>query len=141
MQPSMDGADAPLKSFRRQSPATPKDDPAWTELRSRMERILDNEVRVFKGRDLELFDRLLDDVDRERVARRVGALLMAGPLCGDLLKAVAQRFTVVVGAPVVVSTATVVEAHDIDQWTTVPEATTMERPISGPLEHVEASLV
>lgn len=114
------------------SAQTPKDSQLWVELRGHMERFLDNEVRVFKDRDLEAFDHLLGDVDKDRVARRVAALLASGPLCGDPLKAVARRFSDLIGAPVVVSTTSHVEAHDIDQWTTVPEATTMDRPLSGP---------
>jgi hypothetical protein len=106
----------------------------WTDLRRHLTHFLDNEVRVLKERDLVPFDSFVQDPDASRAGRQIAALLKAGPLSGDLLLEVARRFEAVVGAPVTVSTVSRIEAHDIDQWTVVPGASTMERPLSGPLQ-------
>lgn len=120
----------------------------WEDIRSDLERLLDNEARVMTGFDLNRLEYIVRNVhDRKAAATVAGLLLQNSHLKGELLAIYAARVGELLGEPIEVHPKHFSPIEENSAWATNPRASTMDaagqdrnlRPNSQPMPKAPAT--
>lgn len=98
----------------------------WLDLRGHLERVVDNEVRLFNEADLIHLDDVVGMTDKALAASLARDFLQHSPLDGELLEIYAARLGIVIGYPITLKLNEHSPIDDRSAWVTNPEAKTFE---------------
>ena len=104
----------------------PKFSEQWLDLRGHLERVVDNEARLFSDAELRHLDDIVGMTDKAQAASLAADFLQHSPLDGELLDIYAARLGIVIGYPITVRSKDHTPIEDRNAWVTNPEAKTFE---------------
>ncbi len=102
------------------------DNAQWSDLREHLERVIENEARLFSDAELQHLDSIVSLSDKTYAARLAADFLKNSPLNGELLDIYADRLGAVIGHPLKIRKNKRTPIEDRSAWVTNPRAKTFE---------------